>query len=123
MQWWNYNTGNQGNCPRKYISPQKITLNPVDGEIEIENNGGIYTITRVLLLPSCFPSLPVPIAVGYEFTVYTTTETQGSVVLCAIVFDPPFGAPRPFNLTATTQDGTASMHGITLDNVLTGMYS
>ena len=52
MHWWNYNTGNQGNCPRKYTSPQRITLNPVDGEIEIENNDGIYTITRVLLLPS-----------------------------------------------------------------------
>ena len=20
MQWWNYNAGNQGNCPRKYMS-------------------------------------------------------------------------------------------------------
>ena len=58
MQWWNYNTGDQGNCPWKYISPQKITLNPVDGEIEIENNDGVYTIMRVLLLPSFNVSPP-----------------------------------------------------------------
>ena len=51
------------------------------------------------------------IIVGYEFTSYTTTETMGSVTLCAIIYNPPSGvAPRPFTISATTQDGTASMH-------------
>ena len=49
---------------------------------------------------------------------YTTTETEGTVVLCAIIFDPPSGgAPRPFVLSVTTADGTAGMDVIILDNV------
>ena len=49
------------------------------------------------------------IIVGYEFTSYTTTEAMGSVTLCAIIYNPPSGeAPRPFTISATTQDGTAS---------------
>ena len=49
------------------------------------------------------------ITVGYEFTVYTTTEGIGFVRLCAVVTSHPGGAPRPFIIAATTQDGTASM--------------
>ena len=49
-----------------------------------------------------------PITVGYERTVYTTTEGDGSVTLCAIVTEPATGgAPRPFTIAATTSDGTA----------------
>ena len=40
-------------------------------------------------------------------TVYTTTETQASVTLCAIVTSHPGGAPRTFTISATTRDGTA----------------
>ena len=50
-----------------------------------------------------------PITVGYERTVYTTTEGDGSVTLCAIVTEPATGgAPRPFIIAATTSDDTAS---------------
>ena len=42
---------------------------------------------------------------------YTTTETDGFVELCVVLFDPPSGvAPRDFTLTITTTDGTASKH-------------
>ena len=56
------------------------------------------------------------ITVGYEFTVYTTSEGQGMVELSVIVFDPqpdgtlpPLsgGAPRPFTLSVNTEDNTA----------------
>ena len=38
---------------------------------------------------------------------YTTTETQGTVKLCAFVVSHSGGAPEAFNITATTRDGTA----------------
>ena len=47
------------------------------------------------------------ITVGYEMTVYTTTEGQGMVELCAVVTSHPGGAPRAFTISATTRDGTA----------------
>jgi len=47
------------------------------------------------------------ITVAYEQTVYTTTETQGTVELCAFVISHSGGAPEAFNITATTRDGTA----------------
>ena len=53
----------------------------------------------------------VPITVGYEFTVYTTSEGEGMVELSVIIFDPPSGgAPRPFTLSINTEDGTAGIY-------------
>ena len=50
----------------------------------------------------------VHVAVGYEFTVYTTTEGQGLVELCAVISDPHSGGPPlPFELPFTTEDGSA----------------
>ena len=60
-----------------------------------------------------FPFSTVPIAVGYEFLVYTTSEGQGMVELSVILFDPlteepqSEGAPRAFTLSVNTQDGSA----------------
>ena len=54
------------------------------------------------------PFVLVPIVVGHELTVYTTTEGNGQVELCVVIFDPPSGVPREFTLTINTQDGTAS---------------
>ena len=48
------------------------------------------------------------VEVGYEFTVYTTTEREGYVTLCAIVMNFSDGSPRPFVVSATTDDGIAS---------------
>jgi hypothetical protein len=45
-----------------------------------------------------------PIEVGYDFSVYTTTEGTGVVTLCAVV---PGGSPRPFTINDTTEDGSA----------------
>ena len=54
------------------------------------------------------PFFNLEIFVGYEFTSYITNESMGSVTLCAILFGSANGAPRPFTISATTQDGTAS---------------
>ena len=52
----------------------------------------------------------VLITVGYEFTIYTTSEGQGLVELSVVIFDPPTGgAPRQFALSVDTQDGSAGM--------------
>ena len=51
----------------------------------------------------------VPIEVGYEFTVYTATEEEGFVTLCAVIMNFPDGAPRPITINATTEDGTAGL--------------
>ena len=47
------------------------------------------------------------IEVGYEYTTYTTSEGQENVLLCVVVTNFPDGAPRPFTLLATTEDGSA----------------
>ena len=54
----------------------------------------------------------VPIEVGYEFSVYTTTEGTGVVTLCAVVVNFPGGISRPFTINATTEDGSAGMSQI-----------
>ena len=50
-----------------------------------------------------------PIVVGYEFSEYTTSESIGFVELCAGVTSHSAGAPRPFVISATTANGSASM--------------
>ncbi|CAI8013544.1 hypothetical protein GBAR_LOCUS8570 [Geodia barretti] len=53
------------------------------------------------------PECRLPIEVGYEFSVYTTTEGIGVETLCAVVMNFPGGSPRPFTINATTEDGSA----------------
>ena len=46
---------------------------------------------------------------------YTTTEGQEMVELCAVVTSHPGGAPRAFTISATTRDGTAgSVHDMNM---------
>ena len=49
------------------------------------------------------------ITVGYESSVYTVTEDELTVTLNVTIFDPPSGAPWPFTLSFTTEDGTAGL--------------
>ena len=57
------------------------------------------------------------IGVGFQRTVYTTSERQGEVELCAVIFDPPTGgAPRDFSLSVFTSDGTAGMAQGSIDS-------
>ena len=44
---------------------------------------------------------------GYEFAVYTTTESDEILQVCAVVMNVPSGSPAPFTLSATTEDGEA----------------
>ena len=56
-----------------------------------------------------------PIEVGYDPTLYITSEGEGMVELNIVVFSHPVdGAPRPFTLNVTTQDGTAGMAQVIL---------
>ena len=47
---------------------------------------------------------------GYEFSVYTTSESRGSVELCAVLIGHPTGTSRDFAISATTADDGASKH-------------
>ena len=54
--------------------------------------------------------LLVPIEVGYNSSVYKTAEKQQMVELNITIFEPQSGgSPRPFNVSISTHDGTASM--------------
>ena len=46
--------------------------------------------------------------VGYEFTMYTMSEGEGSVELCAVIYEPRI-APRDFVISSTTSPGTAGI--------------
>ena len=49
------------------------------------------------------------ISVGYELTVYTTSENMRNVQICAVLMAPgPVIALRGFVLSSTTESGTAS---------------
>ena len=51
------------------------------------------------------------ITVGYEFDLYDTTETVGSVEICAVIIESPSGvAPREFTVSSTTHNGTAGIY-------------
>ena len=52
---------------------------------------------------------PAVITVGYELPTYTTSEGRGSLELSITVFNFPTGAPKPFNLSVNTEDGSAGM--------------
>ena len=63
-----------------------------------------------ILLSTCYILSSAVITVGYEFTTYTTSEGQGSVELSIIVSNfPTVGAPRPFTLSVSTENGSAGM--------------
>ena len=89
----------------------RITLNPVEGRIVIiDNDGKSYLHSTIIMTKNCLTSVfsAVDITVGYELTLYTMTEGQGQVQLCAVIFEPDTGrAPRPFELSFTTEDGSA----------------
>ena len=54
-----------------------------------------------------------PIQVGYDPTIYRTSETEGSVTLNIHVFSHPTdGAPQPFDLIVSTRDDSAGMYVI-----------
>ena len=64
-------------------------------------------------------SSSVFVRVGYDPTVYTTSEGEGMVELNMFVFSHPVtGAPQPFTLSVTTEDGTAGIYVRNI-NVLT----
>ena len=51
------------------------------------------------------------IQVGYDPTVYITSESEGIVELNIFVFNHPVdGTPRPFTLSVSTRNGAAGMY-------------
>ena len=94
-------------------TPDLDTRISLDGQMAIIDNDGkyfnLYEVGHFNNYPIYSPT--VPITVGYEFTVYTTSEGEGMVELSVVIFDPPSGgAPRPFTLSINTEDGTAGIY-------------
>ena len=54
------------------------------------------------------------VTVGYDIVSTTyTLERQGAINLPITIFHPAFGgAPRPFTLYVSTEDGSAGIYGI-----------
>ena len=64
-----------------------------------------YWVLAIKNISSQKHVFPDPIEVGYDPTVYTTSEGEGMVELNIFVFSHPVtGAPRPFNLSVNTID-------------------
>ena len=85
-------------------------LGAYDKRLRGLNSSWHYRISLIVKTLCDISFLSVPITVGYNPVLYTTTEEQGFVVLNITIFDPPAGGtPRPFTLVVNTQDGTASM--------------
>ena len=89
----------------------RITLNPVDGEIEITDDDGVYTFPHMQVL--CFNEYEAyftEAVVGLETTSYTVSGTIVSTVeVCTIVYSPDLPCPidHPFNVRFSTVDDTA----------------
>ena len=88
----------------------RITLDPVNGEIEITDDDGVYyyhahtwNIFRIYM--ASFTEA----VVGLEMTSYTVLENVGVVEVCTIVYSPSLPCPinHPFNVRFSTDDGTA----------------
>ena len=68
----------------------------------------VHTYENVL--KNFYLDIAADVFVGYEFSLYTTTEDIGQVEICAVLMDPgPTTAPQDFVLSSTTESGTASM--------------
>ena len=91
----------------------RITLDPVDGEIEIIDNDGVYihvsTYASIVIFNE-YEAYFTEAVVGLERTSYTVSETIVSMVeVCAIVYSPDLPCPidHPFNVRFSTVDDTA----------------
>ena len=62
----------------------------------------------------------VPIVVGFENATYTGSESDEMVQLSIVVTDPPLeGAPRPFSLSLSTDEGfVITIHNFTIVTIL-----
>ena len=61
------------------------------------------------IIPFASPDI-VTIVVGYENSVYTTTEQEGAVELCVVILAPETRfAPRSFVLRSSPIDGSAGI--------------
>ena len=94
---------NDGVQPINVINPRATVT--IDDSEEVECSKYILLNTNLYTI---FDILSVVVEVGYEFTVYTTTEGEGFVTLCAVVMNSDEGSPRHFVVSATTDDGIAS---------------
>ena len=98
-----------GTQPIDVIRPQATVF--IDDSLEPEC-GKLWTQILLLRFALRYNHLYTSpeIRVAYDPTVYITSESIGFVVLNISVFSHPVtGTPRPFTLSVTTQDGTASM--------------
>ena len=87
-----------------------IELDPVDGQVQIyDGDGELLNIYFAYLVQAHVLTLPaVNITLGYNSTLYTTSESRRNVELMIEIIHPPGGAPRPFTLLVNTHSDTAS---------------
>ena len=95
----------------------RITLDPVDGVVEIIDDDGMF-------VPSITISLSFPVTdavVGLEETYYNVSEGVGVVEVCAIVYEPVGACPIafPFTVLLSTIDDTAGVY--ILSTILTAL--
>lgn len=113
---------------------QPIDIDPSQAQVIIHDDDqpecGKFTKNLGIPFYLVASILPAPIDVGYEFTIYHTSETLGEVQLCARVYIPTVGgALRPFTISSTTRNGSASKSNACMflnepfDNVLCQLIS
>ena len=74
----------------------------------------VFGTTSLLKMYTLNFNVIADIFVGYESTVYITSENLGQVEICAVLMAPgPAIALRDFVLSSTTASGTASMSNST----------
>ena len=91
----------------------RITLNPVDGVVEITDNDGKYMYLQCIskLHFLCSHLHTAEAVVGLEKTFYQVSEDVGVVEVCAIVYSPIITCPVafPFDVRLSTEDFTAGI--------------
>ena len=90
-----------------------ITLNPVDGVVQINDDDGTFNVCVYAML--CY-FMYTDAVVGLEKIFYMVAESVGYVEVCVIIYQPDISCPIsfPFNTRLSTIDDTAGM--ITLLN-------
>ena len=91
----------------------RIDLSPVDGEIEIFDDDGLFYLLHDFVLDCCYMCacnfLLTGAVVGLEPTFLRVPESVGVVELCAVVLSPVIDCPIafPFFVSLSTRAGTA----------------
>ena len=107
------------NLTRSSNFRSKIEFGPDHGQVQIIGGDGelIINILPDMVQHSAFITA-VTITLGYNSTLYFTSESRGIVELNIHLLHPPGGAPQPFTITVNTHNATASSYVIQLCKIM-----